>query len=99
MDQRPWSSQVLGTAGVTDVQASLTDLNALRQAFAGCDAVAHCAGINRELGSQTYGAVHVGGTRNVDEAAQQAGVQGTVLSTLPRARPDCGSACHAPPWA
>jgi len=99
MDQRPWSSQVLGTAGVTDVQASLTDLNALRQAFAGCDAVAHCAGINRELGSQTYGAVHVGGTRNVVDAAQQAGVQRIVLLSFLRARPDCGSAYHETKWA
>ena len=99
IDQRPWSSQVLGTAGVTDVQASLTDLNALRQAFAGCDAVAHCAGINRELGSQTYGAVHVGGTRNVVDAAQQAGVQRIVLLSFLRARPDCGSAYHETKWA
>src|SRR5437773_2251342 len=99
MDQRPWSSQVLGTAGVTDVQASLTDLNALRQAFAGCDAVAHCAGINRELGSQTYGAVHVGGTRNVVDAAQQAGVQRLALLSFLRARPDCGSAYHETKWA
>src|SRR5436190_11961944 len=99
MDQRPWSSQVLGTAGVTDVQASLTDLNALRQAFAGCDAVAHCAGINRELGRQTYDAVHVGGTRNVVDAAQQAGVQRIVLLSFLRARPDCGSAYHESKWA
>ena len=39
------------------------------RSFAGCDAVAHLAGINRELGDQTYARVHVDGTRNVVAAA------------------------------
>ena len=99
MDQRPWSAQVLGTAGVTFAQAGLTDPNVLRHAFAGCDAVAHCAGINRELGSQTYDAVHVGGTKNVVHAAEHAGVQRIALLSFLRARPNCGSAYHETKWA
>src|SRR5947209_17411066 len=35
------------------------DRAALDAALQGCDAVVHCAGINRELGSQTSDAVHV----------------------------------------
>jgi uncharacterized protein YbjT (DUF2867 family) len=31
----------------------------LAEAFLGCDAVVHCAGINREIGAQTYAAVHL----------------------------------------
>jgi nucleoside-diphosphate-sugar epimerase len=31
----------------------------LAEAFAGCHAVAHCAGINRAIGEQTYERVHV----------------------------------------
>lgn len=99
MDQRPWSAQVLGTAGVTFAQAGLTDPNVLRHAFAGCDAVAHCAGINRELGSQTYDAVHVVGTKNVVDAAHQAGAQRIALLSFLRARPNCGSAYHETKWA
>jgi uncharacterized protein YbjT (DUF2867 family) len=99
IDQRPWAAEVVGTKGVTVVTAGLADEDALRQAFAGCDAVAHCAGINREIGSQTYDAVHVGGTRNVVHAAEEAGVQRMVLLSFLRARPDCGSAYHETKWA
>ncbi len=66
----------------------------LAEAFSGCAAVAHCAGINREMGLQTYDRVHVQGTRNVINAAQRAGVSKVVLLSFLRARPDCGSAYH-----
>ncbi len=66
---------------------------------AGCDAVAHCAGINREIGAQTYDAVHVDGTRNLVAAAETAGVKRIVLVSFLRARPDCGSPYHESKWA
>ena|SRR5215831_6320589 len=53
---------------VTTPRIVLTDLSdpeVFRQAFAGCDAVAHCAGSNREIGAQTFQKVHVDGTGNV----------------------------------
>jgi NADH dehydrogenase len=67
------------------------DTDELAKAFAGCDAVAHCAGINRELGAQTYQRVHIDGTRNIVQAARQAGVRKIILISFLRARPDCGS--------
>jgi len=70
------------------------DVDALTKAFASCDAVAHLAGINRELGDQTYRRVHVDGTRNVVEAARRAGLARIALLSFLRARPDCGSAYH-----
>ncbi len=70
----------------------------LAEAFAGCDAIAHCAGINRSLGAQTYQRVHVEGTRNVVEAAQTAGVGKVLLLSFLRARPDCGSDYHQSKW-
>jgi len=70
------------------------DVDKLAKAFAGCDAVAHCAGINRELGEQTYERVHVEGTRNVVKAARDAGVRKIILISFLRARPDCGSGYH-----
>src|SRR5687767_13382321 len=77
----------------------LVDVTQLTQAFAGCDAVAHCAGINRELGQQTYSRVHIEGTRNVVAAAQCAGVSKILLLSFLRARPDCGSPYHESKWA
>lgn len=81
------------------VCASVTDVDALRPAFAGCTAVAHCAGINRQIGAQTYDAIHVRGTANVIAAARDAGVQKIVMLSFLRARPSCGSGYHESKWA
>jgi NADH dehydrogenase len=77
----------------------IDDVDALTTVFAGCDVVAHCAGINREIGDQTFLRVHVDGTRAVIEAARRAGVQRIVMLSFLRARPDCGSAYHETKWA
>jgi len=84
---------------VNVVANDLSDVAVLEQAFAGCNAVAHCAGINREIDAQTYEAVHVQGTRNVVEAARRAGMRKIVLMSFLRARPDCGSPYHESKWA
>lgn len=78
--------------------APLDDVERLTEAFSGVHAVAHCAGINRECGDQTYERVHVAATRNVVEAARRAGVEKIVLMSFLRARPDCGSAYHESKW-
>lgn len=77
----------------------LDDAENLAGAFSGCDAVAHCAGINREIGSQTYERVHVQGTRNVVEASKRARVRKVALISFLRARPGCGSGYHESKWA
>lgn len=77
----------------------IDDVDALTAAFTGCDAVAHCAGINREIGVQTFRRVHVKGTAAVVEAARRAGVQRIVMVSFLRARPDCGSPYHESKWA
>jgi NADH dehydrogenase len=99
VDRRPWAAEVMSTKDVSLVSAGLGDEEALRRAFAGCDAVAHCAGINRELGSQTYDVVHIVGTRHVVRAAEQAGVPRVAFLSFLRARPNCGSAYHETKWA
>ena len=91
-------TSILG-AGATFVAASTDDADSLRRAFAGCDSVAHFAGINRELGAQTYERVHVRGTRAVVDAAGTAGVRRIAYLSFLRARPDCGSAYHESKWA
>ena len=77
---------------------SIDDVDALTEAFAGCDAIAHCAGINREIGDQTFERVHVDGTRAVIEAARRAGVTRILLLSFLRARPESGSPYHESKW-
>lgn len=77
----------------------IDDVAALTAAFAGCDVVVHAAGINREIGDQTFSRVHVDGTRAMIEAARHAGVSRIVMVSFLRARPDCGSPYHESKWA
>jgi NADH dehydrogenase len=79
--------------------SDLSSVDDLIRAFKGCDAVVHCAGINREIGNQTYERVHVQATRNVCEAASRAGARKIILLSFLRARPNCGSAYHESKWA
>jgi NADH dehydrogenase len=83
---------------VSLISASIDDLQALKRAFAGCAAIAHCAGINREIGDQTYQRVHVQGTKAVVQAARHADVQKVVLLSFLRARPNCGLGYHESKW-
>lgn len=85
--------------GATFKPVGTGDVQALTQAFEGCDAVAHLGGINREIGTQTYASVHVQGTANVIKAAETAGVKKLLLLSFLRARPDCGSPYHESKWA
>lgn len=77
----------------------IDDVESLAKAFEGCQTVVHCAGINRELGDQTYERVHVRGTAAVVEAARRVGAQRLVMLSFLRARPSCGSAYHESKWA
>jgi NADH dehydrogenase len=79
-------------------QGSLSDPAGLSAALEGCDAVAHCAGINREIGAQTYEAIHVRGTANLVRAAELAGVRRLAITSFLRARPNCGSPYHESKW-
>ena len=81
------------------VPIGLDDTALLAKAFEGANVVVHCAGINRELGTQTYQLVHIQGTRNVVEAARRAGVMKIILISFLRARPNCGSGYHESKWA
>jgi NADH dehydrogenase len=96
-DQRDPAIRTL--EGATFVSADLSDPEPLAVAFAGCHAIAHCAGINRETATQTYQRVHVEGVAHVIEAARRAGVPRLLLLSFLRARPDCGSPYHESKWA
>jgi NADH dehydrogenase len=81
------------------VTTDLSDTAVLTNTFQGCDAIVHCAGINREIGAQTYARVHIEGTANVLQAAKRAGARKIVLTSFLRARPNCGSGYHESKWA
>lgn len=77
----------------------IADAPSLSTALEGCDAIVHCAGINREIGSQTYRHIHVDGTAAIVEAARVAGVSRLVVLSFLRARPDGPTAYHRSKWA
>lgn len=83
----------------TGVDLASPDPVALRAALEGCDAVIHCAGINREIGSQTYDAIHVRGTQALVDAARAVGVARISVLSFLRARPDGPTAYHRTKWA
>src|SRR5437773_4790665 len=97
IDQRDES--VRRCAGASFAPIGIDDQDKLASVFAGCDGVVHCAGINREIGNQTYQRVHVEGTRKVVNAAKRAGVRKVVLLSFLRARPNCSSGYHESKWA
>lgn len=76
----------------------IDDVDGLATALAGCDVVVHAAGINREIGDQTFQRVHVDGTRALVAAAKRAGVKRIVMVSFLRARPNCGSGYHESKW-
>jgi len=78
--------------------ASVTDEEELVRVFEGCDGVAHCAGINREIGEQSYAKIHIEGMQAVVNAARRAGVKKIALMSFLRARPGCGSGYHESKW-
>ncbi len=77
------ASQVERLAGVAFERAlgDVRDADSVRQAIAGCDGVIHAAGMSsyKLMDSPEAEAVTVGGTRNVLEAARDAGVKKVVF--------------------
>jgi NADH dehydrogenase len=98
VDSRPGAVQTRANPGVTVVNCDLADVDSLANAIKGCTAIAHCAGINREIGQQTYQRVHVDATRNLIAAAEQAVVERLVLISFLRARPGTNSGYHDSKW-
>jgi NADH dehydrogenase len=92
-------ADVISLSRRTGFDLSHPDPATLRDAIRGCDAVVHCAGINREIGRQTYDAVHVRGTQALVAAARAEGVGHIGILSFLRARPEGPSAYHRTKWA
>ena len=77
-----------GLPAVHFVTGDVTDRDSLRAACEGVDMVVHTVAVIREKGRTTFEAVNVQGTRNVVEAAEQAGVRKIVHLSAIGAAPD-----------
>src|SRR6266498_533700 len=84
--------------GARFIALDANDTDKLTDAFAGCDAVVHCAGTSVEDAKQTFQRLHVGGTRSAVIAAEQARVKKFVLVSYLSVRPNVKSEYYATKW-
>lgn len=77
-----------GREGVEWRRGDLTDPAGLRGAADDRDSVIHLAGIAEERDGQTFGRVHVEGTRNLVAEARRAGVERFIFASAAGARPE-----------
>ena len=77
---------------------SISEPDKLRESLSGCTGVIHCAGINREIGTQTYAQVHVEGTRHLVKLCEELKIPKFTTVSFLRARPACGSPYHESKW-
>jgi len=85
-------------AGADVSDGNILDARSLEGLLNGCDAVIHLAGIISELGESTFENIHVRGTRNVVEAAQQQGVKRFVHMSALGTRVNAVSRYHKTKW-
>ena len=78
---------------------NVRDVASVLSAARGCTAVIHLVGIIRETRGATFAGVHVGGTRTVLQACQEAGVPRLLHMSALGARPNARSAYHGTKWA
>lgn len=83
-------------AKITQATGDLFDKQSLIDAMQGCDAVIHLVGIIREQPGKgvNFSRIHVEGTKNVLEAAKQAGIKRFVHMSALGARHNATSAYH-----
>ncbi|WP_188067257.1 complex I NDUFA9 subunit family protein [Brevibacillus brevis] len=81
---------------VTEATGDLFDKESLMRAMQGCDAVIHLVGIIREQPGKgiSFSRIHVEGTKNVLDAAKQAGIKRIVHMSALGARKNATSAYH-----
>ena len=84
--------------GAAFIALDANDTDQLTETFAGCDAVAHCAGTSAEDAKQTFHRLHVEGTRSAVTAAERAGVKKFVLISYLSVRPNVKSEYHTTKW-
>ena len=95
----PAAQEAVSRWGVEAYSGDVLEAASLEGALVGMEAVIHLVGIISELGKSTFENVHVGGTRNLVAAAQQAGVRRFVHMSALGSRPKVTSRYHQSKWA
>lgn len=97
---RPESARRVGDGRAIPVLGHVFELDKLRQAMAGCDALVHLIGIIRERPRQgmTMRRLHVDATQTVLQAAEQSGIRQVVHMSALGSRPDAVSTYHRTKW-
>ncbi|MCU0788770.1 MAG: complex I NDUFA9 subunit family protein [Verrucomicrobia bacterium] len=80
-------------------RGDVTEVQSLKGAARGCDAVIHLVGIIIEFGRVTYERLHVEATRHVVATAQAEGVRRLVHMSALGARADAPARYHQTKWA
>ena len=86
-------------AGVELVTGDITDKESLKNAMEDIKIVVHLVGIIVETGKAAFDLIHVHGTKNMVEAAVEAGAQRFIHMSALGARPDARSRYHMTKWA
>jgi len=94
----PGRGQALKDIAADIVEGDVSNRESLEKAAHGCDRVVHLVGIIQETQNAKFQTVHVDGTRNVLEAAKNAGVRHILYQSALGTRPGAVSAYHKTKW-
>jgi uncharacterized protein YbjT (DUF2867 family) len=94
----PAKAQALAEMGAEVVPGDVNDPPSLTAAARGCDRVAHLVGIIQEGRGFTFRSIHVEGTRNVLDAAKQAGAKHVFYQSALGTREGAKSEYHRTKW-
>jgi NADH dehydrogenase len=94
----PQNAEGSPRTGVELVAGDVVSGAGLGEGLRGCDAAVHLVGIIVEKGKNTFEAVHHVGTRNVVQAAKQAGVRRFIQMSALGARADGPAAYQVTKW-
>ena len=96
--RNPDKARPLKDLGVDVVKGDVSDRALLENAAKGCDRAVHLVGIIQEAPGATFRGVHVEGTRNILEAARNAGVRQFFYQSALGTRPNARSEYHRTKW-
>ncbi len=96
--RNPDRARELKELGAEIIGGDIFDKASLEEAAEGVERVIHLVGIIQESWSTTFQGVHVEGTRNLLEAAKQAGVRHFFFQSALGTRPNAKSAYHRTKW-
>ena len=96
--RNPVKGQALKDIAVDVVEGDVSNKASLERAASGCERVVHLVGIIQETQKSTFRTIHVDGTRNVLEAAKNAGVRHILYQSALGTRPGAKSIYHKTKW-